>query len=146
MTLSSTEFHQTVKRSKPYIYPHCKKCHRQYVNKHYADNREVYIRRALDRNDRIRAQLREYLSDCLATHPCVDCGECDMVVLQFDHVRGKKLYGVGEMIRRISSLASVKAEIEKCDVVCANCHIRRTARQFGWWTDALVAQRAGRRQ
>ena len=29
--------------------------------------------------------------------------------------------------------ASLKQEIAKCEVVCANCHRRRTAKQFGWY-------------
>jgi hypothetical protein len=28
--------------------------------------------------------------------------------------------------------ARVRAEIEKCDVRCVNCHRRKTARDFGW--------------
>lgn len=66
--------------------------------------------------------LREYRM----THPCVDCGESDWVVLEFDHVRGVKFKDVGLLSGRGASLAVIKEEIAKCDVRCANCHRRVT--------------------
>ena len=69
--------------------------------------------------------------DYLRLHPCVDCGESDIVVLEFDHLRDKTrnvsyLIGTGEIPR-------IKEEIAKCDVVCANCHRRRTSERGGWY-------------
>lgn len=55
---------------------------------------------------------------------CVDCDETDPVVLDFDHVRGEKLFTIGE--RKDGSRARLLAEIAKCEVRCANCHRRRT--------------------
>lgn len=54
-------------------------------------------------------------------HPCVDCGETDPIVLEFDHVRGEKL----KKVSTFQSRRSAWAEIQKCDVVCANDHARR---------------------
>jgi hypothetical protein len=51
------------------------------------------------------------------------------VVLEFDHLRDK-LFSVGQDLSR-RSWSSILAEIEKCEVVCANCHRRRTARRRG---------------
>jgi len=62
-------------------------------------------------------------------HPCVDCGECDPIVLQFDHTRGKK-FNIGDAGRKGLSLPVVLREISKCEVRCANCHQRKTARDF----------------
>ena len=67
----------------------------------------------------------------LNSNPCVDCGERDVVVLQFDH-QGNKVANVSALIRA-GSEARLRAEIEKCEVVCANCHTRRTATTFNWW-------------
>jgi hypothetical protein len=61
----------------------------------------------------------------LLAHPCVDCGETDLLVLEFDHLRDKK-YNIGEMVNRDFTWGSILREIEKCEVVCANCHRRRT--------------------
>lgn len=80
--------------------------------------------REYQRRRRQETQLRliAYLKD----HPCVDCGETDVLVLEFDHRRDKKFC--------VASLMSWKwenvlLEIQKCDVVCANDHCRRTARR-----------------
>ena len=58
------------------------------------------------------------------THPCVDCRESDFVVLQFDHVRGQRRFFIGS--GNSAALFTLLKEIRKCDVVCANCHARRT--------------------
>lgn len=64
--------------------------------------------------------------------PCVDCGEADPLVLEFDHVRGAKIADISRLVSRGASWAEIVVEMEKCDVVCRNCHARRTAKQFGW--------------
>ena len=68
----------------------------------------------------------------LKRHPCVDCGEPDPVVLQFDHVRGSKAREVSLLVSDPASLSTVKEEIKKCKVRCANCHTK-TARRGGWY-------------
>jgi hypothetical protein len=74
---------------------------------------------------------REFLATYLSSHPCVDCGESDPVVLEFDH-QSDKTDSLSRMVRNNVTLARLQEEINKCDVRCANCHKRRTARQFGW--------------
>jgi len=44
--------------------------------------------------------------------------------MEFDHVRGKKLFNLS---KPPYNLKRVAAEIAKCDLVCANCHRLRTA-------------------
>jgi hypothetical protein len=68
----------------------------------------------------------------LKTHPCVDCGISDVVLLDFDHVRGKKRAGVCDLINRAARWETILTEIEKCEVVCANCHRKRTAKTQKW--------------
>lgn len=83
------------------------------------------------------AERLVYLMAFLAEHPCVDCGEGDPVVLESDHLRDKEFcIGKGFWDR---SWQSVLDEIAKCEVVCANCHRRRTARRGGF-ARAAVAQ------
>lgn len=76
-------------------------------------------------------ESRAFLITYLRAHPCVDCGETDIVVLEFDHLRDKRA-AISQMIGN-QELRTIKAEIEKCDVVCANCHRRRTAQRGGWY-------------
>jgi hypothetical protein len=84
------------------------------------------------RNDGYKTRNAQHLWDYLLTHPCVDCGEVDPVVLEFDHVRGEKVAALSDMAKRQFSLAKLDAEIAKCEVRCANCHKRKTAREQGW--------------
>lgn len=76
---------------------------------------------AFDR--RLRERIRNYILGYLLNHPCVDCGNSDVGILQFDHVRGKKKFSIG--YSGLRSLDAIAEEIEKCDVRCANCHFRR---------------------
>lgn len=73
---------------------------------------------AIKRN---KAFVRGYLEQ----HPCVDCGETDVRVLEFDHVRGKKKECISNLMKRAYSLEIVKLEISKCEIRCANDHKRR---------------------
>jgi 5-methylcytosine-specific restriction endonuclease McrA len=68
----------------------------------------------------------------LRAHPCLDCGERDTVVLEFDHV-GPKRAEVSTLVRRGVLEPVLLAEMARCEIVCANCHRRRTARRQGWW-------------
>ena len=71
--------------------------------------------------------LHEYLLD----HACVDCGQTDLLVLEFDHIGDEKLMEVSRLIQNASSWRTIEREIAKCEVVCANCHKRRTIRRAG---------------
>jgi len=51
---------------------------------------------------------------------CRDCGNADIRVLEFDHVRGHKVRGIGEMVRRGCSVAALVEEIDKCELRCRN--------------------------
>lgn len=83
---------------------------------------------------RHRLKVRNDLSNYLSACSCVDCGEKDPVVLDFDHDDPtKKFKSVSKMLSGHYSWASVLNEIKKCKVRCANCHRRRTHAQFGFF-------------
>lgn len=75
---------------------------------------------------RQKGLLHAHILDHFSTHPCVDCGEDDKVVLEFDHVRGTKVANISKLISDSVSLEKMAAEIAKCDVRCCNCHRRAT--------------------
>lgn len=77
----------------------------------------------------VRYKVWEYLKD----HPCVDCEVEDPVILEFDHVSGCKHKTVSEMIKKAYAWKTVKKEIEKCEVRCANCHRLKTAKERNYW-------------
>jgi hypothetical protein len=105
----------------------CRECFREY----FRTRGDVHRRQSLDaktkRVERDRAFTREYLQ----THPCIDCGEGDGRVLDFDHL-ADKTHDICEMVLRGWPLARLRDEIAQCEVVCANCHRRRTAIRAGW--------------
>ena len=80
-----------------------------------------------------RQRAREFITEYFATHPCVDCGEDDPVVLTFDHVPGEheKRDNVADMVKGGYGLEAIKAEIAKTEVVCFNCHSMRTQKRTG---------------
>lgn len=103
----------------------CKTCN----GSRYHENPEKYKSWSSARRNDFRSRLLTYLVE----HPCVDCGESDPVVLQFDHVRGVKTLEIARMMNRNCAWPKVESEIEKCEVRCANCHARKTAADFGWY-------------
>ena len=111
----------------------CKPCKRAYDNAHYKANpeRKDYIRK-----NRFEASRRnaKYRYDYLSSNPCIDCGESDPIVLQFDHKDGEeKTANLANLQHQ--TIKKIQEEIDKCEVRCANCHARRTAKQFGWYAD-----------
>lgn len=76
-----------------------------------------------------RYKLLEHLKSC----KCEDCGETNPVVLEFDHTSPEeKSFNISDCNKY--SWSTVLQEIDKCQVVCANCHRVRTAKQFGWYS------------
>jgi hypothetical protein len=119
----------------------CAECFGEYRRAHYSKNKAQYITRN-NRNIRIRATvLNRWLFEYLLDHPCVDCGEVDPVVLEFDHLDPRtKRMDVSVMAQRGYPLRSLEAEVAKCVVRCANDHRRRTGSQFGWPRSRLQAE------
>jgi hypothetical protein len=111
---------------------YCRGCQARYRRDHYRRNKATYVTRAQAQMRQRREVQVRLLHDYLRTHPCVDCGEAEVALLEFDHVDGSpKETEVSNMLGR-RSWAKLLAEIGKCDVRCANCHRKRTAKQFGW--------------
>jgi hypothetical protein len=111
---------------------YCRDCGKEYTGSHYQRNRDYYIEKARKNSAKARKSSRERVVEYLKTHPCVDCGETEIVVLQFDHVKGEKRQEISYMVRKGASWNTIEIEIAKCEVRCANCHARRTARQRGF--------------
>jgi hypothetical protein len=103
----------------------CIDCQCQYVKHRYHQHKEKINEQNKCRNRLSIGVLRSKVQSYLSLHPCVDCGEEDSTALDFDHVWGSKLLGISVMVRRARSWNSIKAEISKCEVRCANCHRRR---------------------
>ncbi len=111
-----------------------KKC--LYCNKFYAPDRfgvalttsqKVYRRQKCSNCYRETKQklIQKHLSwinDYKKEKGCTRCGNIDPRVLDFHHRNGKdKLFGLGTF-RRAVGFERIKKEVEKCEIVCANCH------------------------
>ena|ERR1035437_186664 len=72
----------------------------------------------IDNRNKKRQVILNYLGG-----KCIDCNNNNSDVLVFDHI-DTKLYNIGSNI--LSSFESIKSEIDKCELVCANCHRLRT--------------------
>ncbi|HEX3100099.1 MAG TPA: hypothetical protein VHQ41_03995 [Patescibacteria group bacterium] len=95
----------------------------------YKKREDLYAAQKRHRQ-RIRAQLFDFLS----TKSCIDCGEADPILLEFDHAdRKDKFKDVSKLLSGHYSWLTIQTEIAKCEVRCANCHRRKTYIQFGWW-------------
>jgi len=89
--------------------------------KHYEKNKEKYIAQALSKKIELREYVRKHKEN-----PCLDCGvQYPYYVMQFDHVRGEKFKELSRLISH-GSKKRIDEEIQKCDLVCANCHAIRT--------------------
>lgn len=107
---------------------HCKTCMSGYNTGYYAGSttRQTKVK-TRKRADRLRNQ--QYVQSYLLTHGCVDCPESDPTCLDFDHVRGKKFREICLLVRSGYGIQAIKREITKCEVRCANCHRKITAKR-----------------
>lgn len=87
---------------------------------------------------RRRTENIRFILEFLSAHPCVDCKETDLLILQFDHVDPSEKRDVMGMLAL--SREKIEIEIAKCVVRCANCHARRTAQQFNTTRFKLVQE------
>jgi len=104
---------------------HCKECQKKYSSKSYYLNRESNIKRSAINKAIALEKMRSFILEYLLGHPCVDCGNEDPIVLEFDHVRGTKHLAVSEMVRMGYGENAITEEILKCEIRCANCHKKR---------------------
>lgn len=111
----------------------CKFCQSQVSKRHYKNNKQSYFDRARMRDALIIENNQKKLANYLSCHPCVDCGQTNIRVLEFDHVRGNKANNIARMIGEGFSWPTIEAEIAKCEVRCANCHRIKTNERSGWW-------------
>ena len=111
---------------------HCKQCQRIYARQHYKEHSELHNQRRYQNHKKYVASNRQAILEYLSGKSCTDCGEADPVVLEFDHVRGDKRYDISRLLW-IATWPAIVRELGKCVVRCANCHRRKTARDFKWF-------------
>jgi len=120
-------------KSKNTYQPYCKECTRKYgMERHFA-NHEHNLSRKRVNNKRNYNKRIEIFKNLLLNKFCVDCGCKDIRILEFDHVRGKKLFNVGEFVRLNLTHESLLNEISKCEIRCVVCHRIKSLTESKSW-------------
>lgn len=110
----------------------CKADQAAAAARHYQANKADYLKRAKAANSALKVLIRSTISLYLESHPCIACGESDPIVLEFDHrVHADKKFSIGDAAKKTISIKRLMSEIAKCDVLCANCHRRKTYHERG---------------
>ncbi len=87
------------------------------------------------RHQKVRRNLNKIkLLRYLTGKGCSFCTEVDLRTLQFDHRDpDTKEHNITTMINHGVSWTKVLNEISKCQILCANCHAKRTSTQQDWF-------------
>ena len=114
-----SEFHKRSRSSDGYA-AQCGTCKNGMDKSYYKNNTQKFQ----DRNKKVREENLQKIFEYLESHPCVDCGNDDVLVLEFDHTEKRESLCVTSMI--VFSWKRIQSEIEKCEVRCSNCHVKIT--------------------
>ena len=110
----------------------CSRCGKNKNSSKFTKGRNTCrdCKRDINKNsqNKTRERNQQYIIDYLTKNPCNHCGEDDIIVLEFNHL-GNKTDDVSNLLNKGSSLERLIEEINKCEVLCANCHKRFTAKQ-----------------
>ena len=106
----------------------CKKCRRIYDNNWYAKQTDEKRKKIIKRKRNRRRRNVAFVQFYKARYGCIDCGYRDSVqALEFDHLPGtNKKKAISNLCSNGASLKTIFEEIQKCELVCANCHRIRT--------------------
>jgi len=114
-------FNTKIKKSgKALKQPYCRECNKAYQREHFQKNKKAYVDKALQYKKDNQKRLMEYLKD----KECKDCKNSDIRVFEFDHLHSK-VANISEILKSWS-WDKILTEIDKCEIVCCNCHRIRT--------------------
>lgn len=115
-----------------------KKDQAKAAHRHYIKNKEKIIKRSAVSKKKYIQCLRELVWDYLLQNPCIDCGESDPRVLEFDHLpEFDKKCNISSAVQGARGKKLILDEIKKCEIRCCNCHRKKTAERGNWWWTSL---------
>jgi hypothetical protein len=96
---------------------------RESKRKHYYKNKQAYK----DRANRRKEELRQYLRKMKEAGSCADCEKkYPYYVMEYDHLDSEKKTRCVSISVNYGSFKTLQKEIDKCELVCSNCHKERT--------------------
>lgn len=136
LTLNESEFNNHGYRKDGSIkrQTYCRACNKIHSKQYYRDNHDYHIQQTGLRKKDSQSRARNLILEYLESHPCVDCGNQEILVLDFDHLRDKTK-NISEMVSEGFGVTTIQAEIDKCEIRCRNCHSKKTHRTqntFRW--------------
>lgn len=131
---SLLKFNKNIKK-KDGLQSACKSCSAKRSSAYYKRKTEHHKKVTKEQKRLLRIRNGQFVWDYLLTHSCVDCGNTNPIVLEFDHVRSNKIAAISTCVGNMFSLQKLKEEISKCEIRCANCHRIKTANQLGWYAN-----------
>jgi len=106
----------------------CRSCQAAYKKEWYKTHKQ----QVLDRNSRNKNRIRNYVRNLKIQGTCNRCSESDPSCLVFHHTEpDQKEINISRLARDGCSLSRLKEELEKCELLCANCH-RKHHFSEGW--------------
>lgn len=103
--------------------------HKKYMREvWYPQNRKKHIGYV----NNVKKKISNFILHYKKGSKCLDCGFEGIKypeVLDFDHINDSKKFNISEFKRHTLGFNVVKKEIEKCEIVCSNCHRIRTAKR-----------------
>lgn len=110
----------------------CKTCKQDYDNKfHSARSSTSKLKKyslQVVRNKSIKLWYVEYMKD----KKCNLCEEDNIAALDFDHINNKS-FTISTALSGGYSIKKILLEIQKCTILCSNCHRKKTAKDFSWY-------------
>lgn len=116
----STEF-SFRNKTKDILQPYCKECKKEIDRELYISNHSNRKSKIRNRQNEVQTNLKEFLMSIKKNSKCIICGDNRWWVLDFHHIKNKK-FEVSSLARRGCSLETFNKEIDKCIIICANCH------------------------
>ena len=112
--------------------------HKNWDRKNYEQHKEKILERNGQRKKEVAGWYRKYKSTLF----CIECGMSHLAALQFHHRdRTKKSFSIADVVRRGYGIKRIEDEIEKCDILCVNCHAKvhwRENHETDIWEELLL--------